>query len=103
MKIPTTLKIAGLTWKVKESKNIATEGSCWGSTHYDSQTIYLDPATTEQHKAEVLLHEILHAVMWVSRLDQRFRSDNKPTDEEVVCAVTATLFQVLKDNKLRFE
>ena len=71
MTMPKTLKINGFTWKVKTDGAVAIEGRVYGSCHFNSQTIYLDPATTEQKREQCLFHEIMHAIAWQSGLDKR--------------------------------
>jgi Zn-dependent peptidase ImmA (M78 family) len=99
--IPKKLKIGGFIWKVIESKDISYEGNCYGSTHFDSQTIYLNPDIPQQKKTETLLHEIIHACMWQCGLNRTFSiKDKEITEEDVVQPLSMILYQVFKDNGL---
>jgi hypothetical protein len=98
MKMPTGLKINGFNWKIVESDSVAREGNVYGSCHYMTQTIYLDPSSTEQKRKQCLLHEIMHAVSWQSGLSKRM--DNSKLEEEVITALSFGIFQVLEDNKM---
>lgn len=98
MKIPNKIKIIGFDWEVKHDKNVAMEGSIFGSTHTQSQTIFLDPANTKQKDEHTFLHEIMHAVFWQTGLGRRFH-DHKQ-EEEIVAALASGMYQVLKDNDL---
>lgn len=99
MIIPKKLKIIGFEWQVKESQEIADEGACFGSTHTQTQTIYLEKKAPIQKKEQVLLHEILHALWWQQGLGIRFK-DEKKIEEEVITTLSQGLYQVLKDNNL---
>lgn len=101
MNLPKKLRIGGLDWKVEYSNHIANEGQCYGSNHAKTQSIFLDPDTTQQHIEEVLLHEVLHAVFWRTGLWERFKN-SQITEEEVIAALSPCLHQVLKENKLEF-
>jgi hypothetical protein len=98
VKLPTTLKINGFDWKVVESDAVAKEGSVYGSCHYSTQTIYLDPASTDQKKKQCLLHEVMHAVAWQTGLSKRLKDDK--LEEEIVTALSFGMYQVLADNGL---
>ena len=99
MMIPKKLKIIGFEWQIKESQEIADEGACFGSTHTQSQTIYLEKRALTQKKEQVLLHEILHALWWQQGLSQRF-TKQKEIEEEIITTLSQGLYQVLKDNNL---
>lgn len=98
MNLPQTLKIGGFVWQVKVSAEITYEGSCYGSTHWETLTIYLRPSLHPQKQAETLLHEVLHIVLWQSGLHHRYQHDDKPDEEQVVQAMSPLLFQVLSEN-----
>ena len=102
MSLPKKVKIGGFWWKVKINGDIAEEGRCFGSTHYKTQTLYLDPDTTETHQKQVLLHEILHAIVWQVGLEKRFTDKDIISEENVIGSLSHTLYQVLKENKLDF-
>ena len=100
MIIPRIIKIGGFEWIVEENAKVASEGGVFGSTHHLTQTIFLDPASTEQKKEHTLIHEIMHAVWWQSGLAVRYKGDKGGIEEEVVSALAHGVYQVLKDNSL---
>lgn len=103
MQLPNTLKIGGFDWTVEKNFNVAYEGSAFGSTHTNSQKIFIDPSTTDQKNAQTLLHEVIHAVVWQSGLGRRLeRLNDAKIEEEIVQSISMGLYQVLKDNKLKF-
>ena len=99
MNLPNSLKINGFDWKIEESGPVSLAAECFGTTHYGTQTIYLDPTMTDQKKKQCLLHGILHAVWWMQGLGARPK-DQKLTEEEVIAALSFGLYQVLNDNGL---
>lgn len=98
MKIPKTVKILGLNWKVIESKAIAEHNNLFGATHNRREIIYIDPDTSDQRKEETFIHEITHALFSNMGLSERFRKEN--LEEEIVTTISSGLYQVLKDNNL---
>lgn len=101
MKIPKRIKIGGFWWAIKFSKDIAVEGQVYGSTHFPSQTIFLDPRLTPQKIEQTFIHEILHAVAWqygVARMLDA-ADETKRLEEHVVAGMAFGIHQVLKDNK----
>ena len=97
-KIPKRLKIGGFIWAVKRDNGIAIEGNCYGSTHYKTQTIFVEPEPpcTQQKSEQCLIHEILHAVFWQTGLNDRVEHK---LEEEIVTALAHGLYQVLIDNR----
>lgn len=101
MKIPSKVKIGGFDLTVKIDKDVALEGQIFGSTHCQTQTIFLDPTTTQQKREQTFLHEILHAISWQAGLDKQL-ADNK-LEEKIISSLSFGLHQVLKDNGLSFK
>lgn len=100
MKILKSVKVGGLVYEVVESADIANEGNVWGSTHMKKQKIFLDPDEKDQKKEQTFLHEIMHAVWEGAGLNARYSKDQPKLEEEIICALSHGLFQVLKDNDL---
>jgi len=98
MKIPNKLKIGAFEWEVEENAKTAMEGNCFGSTHPNTQQIFLDPASKQQKKEETLLHEVMHVVWWQTGLSERYRKTPE-IEEEIVKSLSHGLYQALKDNK----
>lgn len=103
MHLPTNLKIGGFDWTVEKNAHVSTEGSTFGSTHTNTQKIFLDPGTTDQKNAQTLLHEVIHAVTWQSGLSRRLEKfEDRKLEEEIVQSISMGLYQVLRDNKIDF-
>lgn len=96
MKIPKSVMICGFRWGIKTSAEVAIEGDVFGSCHYQSQVLYLDPKTTDQKREQCLLHEIMHAISWQTGLAKRI--NDRKLEEEILTALSFGLYQVLKDN-----
>lgn len=103
MILPEKIKIGGFDWTIEKNQHIANESGVFGSTHTLSQKIFLDPSTTDQKNEQTLLHEIIHVVVWQSGLGRRLeRLDERKLEEEIVQSISFGLYQVLKENKLKF-
>lgn len=102
MQIPPVIRILGFDWDIKEDKHVAHEGGIFGSTHTFSQTIFLDPAAPQQKKEQTLLHEMMHAIWWQTGLNKRYTKEKEIIEEEIIGALAQGLYQILKDNDLKF-
>lgn len=100
MKIPKQLKCSGLTFEVIESEDIAFEGNSLGSTHFESQKVFLKSSLPDELKKQVLIHEIIHICLNQSGIDSRLERYDKDLEEDIVLAIEHHLYQILKDNKL---
>lgn len=104
MKLPpenTEIKIGSYTYTLVFSKEIAAEGHVFGSTHHHTLKIYIDPSTNPIVQEETLLHEILHAILFVSGMGYRFdekEPQKRPDEEELIRSLSPMFHQVLKDN-----
>lgn len=99
MKIPKSVKVGGLVYDIIVNHDVNHESNSWGSIHQQTQRIFIEGGLSSQKNGEVLLHELIHACLYHSGY-----SSNLPEadEEKIVHALTPSLYQVLKDNKLRF-
>jgi len=86
------LKIGAIWWKVKEvvSSEIDCDEYTAGDQSDQTQTIRIDKNLSPEMKQAVLLHEIIHCI-------------NGQLEHDIVETISLGLFQVLRDNKLRFD
>ncbi len=93
MKIPKKLKVAGVTYRVKvlESGEVAPNTFEYGSANHADCLIVLNSTTPQDVQEETLFHEAVHCV------NERF---GVALEEAQVKALSAGLYQILKDNKL---
>lgn len=96
------LFIGGQLWKIKlvgkRSKHLREAGK-WclnGRCDYQSCTIYILRDLDDQAREDTLLHELLHALLFVSGAEAAYNSDAK-IDESIVSALTPMLHRLLKD------
>lgn len=100
MKIPESVRISGLEYRVKEVP-LLTDGlhELSGQIDYRTQTIKLSQAGYPKNgsKALTLWHEIIHGIL----MDRGLELDDD-TEEAVCEAVARGVYQVLQDNADRF-
>lgn len=87
-----TFPIGGQTWAVRlvspRSKDLRVNGrKTFGTCDYEKCTIYLSSALDESARDDTLLHEIFHAILFVSGAEKAYGS-NPATEEQIVSAVT---------------
>lgn len=93
MKIPNEIRIAGVDYKIIDIPGLHNAWTlAYGHVNWENSTIELSSDNQDhQHKSVVLLHEILHTIIW--------NADYSPKDEEHLVDILAHgLYQVLQDN-----
>lgn len=96
-----SIKVGPFTYEVIYSDDVPNEGNAFGCTHSDHQKIFIHTKYPRQKQVQTFIHELLHAVTFVSGLVYRFDKkevDAKPTEEDVVREMSIVLYQVLNDN-----
>lgn len=58
---------------------------------------------SEQMQQLAFLHEMLHGFHFVNRLNEKFESNQHPTEEEIIWADSISLYQFIKDNQELFK
>jgi Zn-dependent peptidase ImmA (M78 family) len=88
--IPSKVKVAGVTYEVKEVEGLAADHDLYGQVTYRNNIIKFDSALHQERKEQVFVHELFHAILYEAGYDEH--------DEEMVRRVANVLYQVLKDN-----
>lgn len=98
MKIPSKVKIGGITYSVviTENRNVENGDILMGEVTYTDAQIYLNEKCAQEPKEQTLLHEIFHVI-----LRQMGRKDLNE-DEYFVDGLSMNLYQVMKDNGWAF-
>lgn len=103
-----SLHIGGQKWSVflvsPKSKHLWDPDSGKhnaGFCQYDKCSIYIARDLGEEAREDVLLHELLHALLYVTGGEKVYDCDHEK-DEQLVSALTPTLHRVLKDLGFRF-
>lgn len=91
MEIPNKIKIGGYIVEVEEKPNIMLERGHQGEYHPMTQRIFLDDAMTLQQREEILIHEILEAIISIYDINIEHRDLN---------LLGVVIHQVIKDNSL---
>lgn len=108
MKLPpegTEIKIGSYVYTLCYSKDVGCEGRTFGSTHHQTSKIFIDPSSNPILQEETLLHEIIHAIMFVNGFCYRFDtkdSNRLPDEEEIIRSLSPSLHQCIKDNPIIF-
>ncbi|OKL36846.1 ImmA/IrrE family metallo-endopeptidase [Domibacillus mangrovi] len=92
--LPNKVKIGGIKYKIEEVEGMENEFDILGQILYTRGTIKVDANLAADRKEQVLVHEILHGVFFEAGIEEQ--------DEDMINRVAMILYQVLKDNDLRF-
>lgn len=98
MKLPKTLKIGPVTYKVKTEKDLrnSEDKQLYGQYRAGTGEIILDTKIPSNRWRSVLLHEVLHGI-WASQ--SLYKSKYAEHEEEIVSLLTPMMLQFLQDNK----
>jgi Zn-dependent peptidase ImmA (M78 family) len=94
--MPSKIRIASHNYKVSETKDLKNDKGegAWGLSSHSDSVISIDKTLASSHKKTILLHEILHAVVYATGFE--FKDDR---EEEFIRTMTPTLLATLQDNK----
>lgn len=95
MKIPETLRIGGIEYKVNQTAKLNDgEKVLWGLADSGTNTININKNLNHQQASVVLWHEALHVLFQQASVN--------PLDEEKIVSVLAHgIYQILQDNGKR--
>jgi Zn-dependent peptidase ImmA (M78 family) len=101
-----SLHIGGQKWGVHvvspRSKHLKQEGcELDGKCDYQACRIYLSQAMESPLREDTLVHELLHALLFVTGAEKVYDSDASK-DESLVQCLTPALHRLLKDLGFRF-
>ena len=98
MKIPSKIKVGGMTYKIDQVSSYDMAKGCdnWGKTDFSTLSIKVDKELPQERKEESFLHEVFHTIMHSTGL---FR-EVKEKEEDFVLRISQAVYQVFKDNKL---
>ena len=102
MKIPKTLKIGGHIIDVEFTDNEVHINNRMGNSSSSENVIQVSSRYPKSQQASVLLHEIIHTVLDYN--GYKYGNEDQGVHcEKVVESLAQSLYQVLKDNKLKFD
>lgn len=100
MKIPESIRLNGVDYKVEKKKNL-NDGIHMADGLFDarSTTIFIDPEQRDyQQQCITFLHEVCHAIMFEYHVDLN-EPNMLPKDDEVLAETFARgVYQFLQDN-----
>jgi hypothetical protein len=95
MQLPETVRVAGITYNVHQNKDEVLEArGLGGECDYMRTTITLRSNYPDQMRAQVFIHEMVHAMLYRTGLENK----EIYNDEDLIRPLANVLFQVLRDN-----
>jgi Zn-dependent peptidase ImmA (M78 family) len=89
-----TFRIGSVDYTVAEVEGLADKYHLYGQVTYNDTHIEIDASTSPTRKHNVLIHELLHAMLFEAGFDDQ--------DEDLVNRLGHVLHQTLRDNDFRF-
>lgn len=93
MPLPSVVFLGAADYEIVEKKNI----DVLGETDDNNTTIRIKRAQSDACKRDTLLHEVLHAVMWLSGGKHVFGLDHED-EEKLIRVLTPWILAFLRDN-----
>ena len=87
-----SIKILGCDYVVTEEDRISRDSYTYGEVDHVEQVIRISKELKPQRKAETLLHEVVHTILF------ELRESELHDNERFVSSMAATLLQVFRDN-----
>lgn len=94
MPIPLQVNVAGIDYTVQYQDGMMKNYSLLGQVLYAESTIDIDSSMSQSKKEQVFVHELVHAIFNEAGYDEQ--------DDEMVNRLSIVLYQVLKQNDLKF-
>ncbi|AYA77359.1 ImmA/IrrE family metallo-endopeptidase [Bacillus sp. Y1] len=85
-----TFRIGTADYKVVEKPDLMIKHNLLGQITYHDARIEVEPTLCDQRKASVIIHELVHAMLYEAGYDEH--------DEDQVVRLGNVLTQVLRDN-----
>lgn len=78
-RFPSSITILGRKYKIKQGVNLVYHGQpCLGLCDNNDRIIYLEKNQDDHVKKETLLHEAVHAMLFITGMDQKLsESENE--------------------------
>lgn len=100
-----SIKVGPFEYEVIYSDDVTHENSTFGSTHNTNQKIFLCPQYKQQKIEQTFIHELMHALMFISGLSYRFDSkkiEALPVEEDICRDISILFYQFIEDNPQLF-
>ncbi|WP_338651628.1 ImmA/IrrE family metallo-endopeptidase [Lysinibacillus sp. Y5S-8] len=94
MPIPLQVNVAGIDYTVQYQEEILKKHSLMGQVIYAESVIEIDQSMSKSKQEQVFVHELVHAMLNEAGYEEQ--------DEEMVNRLSIVLYQVLKQNDLKF-
>ena len=93
--LPKSIRVGPVNYEVTEVEGLHDKGEeLLGWVTYSDALIRLDSESSEGRKKNVLIHELVHAMLYEAGYDEQ--------EEELVRRLSNVLTQVLRDNDFGF-
>jgi ssRNA-specific RNase YbeY (16S rRNA maturation enzyme) len=96
--LPSKLKIGPLTYKVEETTPKLADGDLIGESVHCESTIRVLSSLSDQQKELVFIHEVVHALLYVTGYPGGGDTEIHTTAEQLTERLAFALYGFLKDN-----
>lgn len=95
-RLPKSVQILGVKYKVQLKKDLVDEGvDCDGLCSSSTRTIFIESGLEPKFKFDVLIHEMLHAILYESGYSDVLEASGFNLEEGIVLSLEHGLSRVL--------
>lgn len=96
-KFPTSVTILGRKYKIKQGNNLVYEGNhCLGLCDNLNRIIYIEKQQDENTKKDTLLHEMGHALFFITGFDQKMSDSENEIFAQLITAWFRDVEQIFR-------
>jgi hypothetical protein len=96
-RFPLSITVLGRKYKIKQGANLAYHGQpCLGLCDNTARLIYLEKNQDDQTKKETLLHEAVHAMLFITGIDQKLSEGENEVYAQLITAFYHDVEKALK-------
>lgn len=90
------VRIGAIDYQVIQSPKLGERHDLDGQIVYNSSEIMLDSTAGDQAKFAVLMHEIIHGIVYAAKTEDCFKDEQ--SQEKVIDVIAIGLLGVIRDN-----
>lgn len=96
-RFPSSIAVLGRRYKIKQGKGLSYQGQpCLGLCDNSDRTIYLEKDQDDSGKKETLLHEAVHAMLFITGIDQKLSEGENEVYAQLFTAFYHDMEKVFK-------
>ena len=99
--LPRSVTVCGYKFKVCTGTDLKEDGKeVWGTCDTDEKVITIDSSRPIKEQRQILLHEVIHAILFLTGNNEMLSEDGKQ-EEAIVIALEHGLYPLINSGVLK--